>query len=156
MWTLWLCGPIKTFLSSFEYQTSTTQQHWLNKWRDFGAGLSVWLTNGNQGEYSGNLFEHKHWPCPKSHYACSSPPRNSLLILIELNDSFLFVSNGWVTTLVVWLHGFLSLLINSSLVHFTWHVTELRCIWDSLQCIPLCSSARLIVRQIAKPFNLLN
>jgi len=29
--------------------TSRQQQHWLNQWHKFGAGLSVWLTNDNDG-----------------------------------------------------------------------------------------------------------
>lgn len=39
-------------LSKFNVQ----RQHWLNQYREFGAGLSVWMTNSRCGKWSGGLF----------------------------------------------------------------------------------------------------
>jgi len=41
--TLWLCGGFKTLLFLFGIPTSLA---WFKQWLEFGAGLSVYPTNG--------------------------------------------------------------------------------------------------------------
>ncbi len=47
----------KMFLDQINYPAFKVQQQWLNQWHEFGARLSINLTNGSQGECSGNMLQ---------------------------------------------------------------------------------------------------
>lgn len=66
----------------FTYNTSQqsgSEQHWLNQWFEFGAGLSVLPTNGRCSEHSGNLLKNGDNFC-------------NLATLVEILDKFQMTS----------------------------------------------------------------